>query len=66
MQVQSLIVEGGAYTLNAFVDSGFWDEARVFQGEQYFKKGLKAPVIDADQIDEEHIGNNLLRIYKHK
>jgi diaminohydroxyphosphoribosylaminopyrimidine deaminase/5-amino-6-(5-phosphoribosylamino)uracil reductase len=65
-EVQSLIVEGGAYTLNTFIDSDYWDEARVFQGEQYFKKGIKAPVIHANQIDEVQIGNNLLRIYKHK
>ncbi len=64
IEMQSLIVEGGAYTLNAFIQSDFWDEARVFQGEQNFGNGLKAPVINADQIDEEHIGNNLLRIYK--
>jgi diaminohydroxyphosphoribosylaminopyrimidine deaminase/5-amino-6-(5-phosphoribosylamino)uracil reductase len=64
LEVQSLIVEGGAYTLNAFIDSGYWDEARIFQGEQHFEKGLKAPVIKTNQIDEVQIGNNLLRIYK--
>ena len=64
MEVQSLIVEGGAYTLNTFIDSGFWDEARIFQGEQYFEKGLKAPVIKTKQVDEAHIGDNLLHIYK--
>ena len=64
MQIQSLIIEGGAYTLNAFVNSGFWDEARVFHGEQYFKKGLKAPVLDAVQIKEEHIAQNILYVSK--
>ena len=64
MEVQSLIVEGGAYTLNTFIDSGFWDEARIFQGEQHFEKGLKAPVIKTKQLVEAHIGNNLLHIYK--
>jgi len=64
IEIQSLIVEGGAYTLKAFIRSGSWDEARVFQGEQGFGKGLDAPVIHADQIYEEHVGNNLLHIYK--
>ena len=64
MEVQSLIVEGGAYTLNTFIDSGFWDEARIFQGEQHLEKGLKAPVIKANQIDETEISDNFLRIYK--
>jgi diaminohydroxyphosphoribosylaminopyrimidine deaminase/5-amino-6-(5-phosphoribosylamino)uracil reductase len=42
-QIQSLIVEGGAFTLRQFIDSGLWDEARVFRGERYFHKGVKAP-----------------------
>lgn len=29
-RVQSLIVEGGAQVLNAFIRTGLWDEARVF------------------------------------
>jgi len=41
--VQSLIVEGGAVTLNAFLEAGLWDEARVFIGKAQFKEGLKAP-----------------------
>lgn len=64
IEIQSLIVEGGAYTLNAFIRSGSWDEARVFQGEQHFGDGLEAPVLHADRISEEHLGNNLLYIYK--
>lgn len=64
IEIQSLIVEGGAYTLNAFIRSGFWDEARVFEGERCFGGGLKAPIITADQLSEEHIGNDLLRIYR--
>ncbi len=42
-QIQSLIVEGGAYTLRQFIDAGLWDEARVFRGARYFHKGVKAP-----------------------
>ena len=42
-QIQSLIVEGGAYTLEQFIREELWDEARVFRGERYFHKGVKAP-----------------------
>ncbi len=42
-QIQSLIVEGGAYTLEQFIREDLWDEARVFRGERYFHKGVKAP-----------------------
>ena len=42
-QIQSLIVEGGAYTLQQFIETGLWDEARVFKGEKYFYAGIRAP-----------------------
>ncbi len=44
-RIQSLIVEGGAYTLEQFIRAGLWDEARVFRGERYFHKGVKAPAL---------------------
>lgn len=43
--IQSLIIEGGAQTLNTFIAQNLWDEARVFTGEKEFKKGLNTPVI---------------------
>jgi diaminohydroxyphosphoribosylaminopyrimidine deaminase/5-amino-6-(5-phosphoribosylamino)uracil reductase len=45
LQIQSVMVEGGAYLLNEFVKNDLWDEALVFQNpELYFKEGLKGPV----------------------
>ena len=44
-QIQSLIVEGGAVTLQSFIDVHLWDEARIFKSNNALKKGVKAPVI---------------------
>ncbi|WP_419211760.1 bifunctional diaminohydroxyphosphoribosylaminopyrimidine deaminase/5-amino-6-(5-phosphoribosylamino)uracil reductase RibD [Maribacter sp. X9] len=44
-QIQSVIIEGGARTLECFIESGLWDEARIFKGSTTFGKGLKAPRI---------------------
>jgi diaminohydroxyphosphoribosylaminopyrimidine deaminase/5-amino-6-(5-phosphoribosylamino)uracil reductase len=44
-EIQSLIVEGGAQTLQHFLDAGLWDEARIFEGDAEFGQGLKAPVV---------------------
>ncbi|MEJ0029390.1 MAG: dihydrofolate reductase family protein [Bacteroidota bacterium] len=41
--MQSLVVEGGATTLNLFISSGLWDEARVFVAPIEFGSGLKRP-----------------------
>ncbi len=41
--IQSVIVEGGAATLQGFIDAALWDEARVFTGLTNFNAGIKAP-----------------------
>ena len=41
--IQSMIVEGGSITLQHFIDSEFWDEARVFTGQEEFGNGITAP-----------------------
>ncbi len=60
--IQSLIIEGGAYTLQQFIDSGFWDEARIFTGKDSFKSGVSAPKIKGIVIDEQTIDNDSLKI----
>lgn len=41
--IQSLIVEGGRQTLIDFIQSGTWDEARVFMGKSWLCGGTRAP-----------------------
>ena len=43
--IQSMIVEGGSITLQHFIDSGLWDEARVITGREKFVEGITAPNI---------------------
>ena len=61
--INSVIIEGGAKTLKLFIDSGFWDEARVFIGESFFKEGIAAPKITGKLISEQQILNDTLKIY---
>lgn len=42
-QIQSLIVEGGSYTLQEFIKNGLWDEAYIATGKTLLKEGVKAP-----------------------
>ena len=41
--IQSILVEGGSITLQHFIDSGLWDEARVIIGSEKFVEGITAP-----------------------
>ena len=45
LSIQSVFIEGGARTLQSFIDSNVWDEARVILGTNSFKEGVKAPFI---------------------
>lgn len=42
-EIQSVIVEGGAQTINSFISSGLWDEARIFTSAEKTTNGVKAP-----------------------
>nr|WP_243693085.1 bifunctional diaminohydroxyphosphoribosylaminopyrimidine deaminase/5-amino-6-(5-phosphoribosylamino)uracil reductase RibD [Tenacibaculum skagerrakense] len=62
-KIQSVIVEGGAVTLQSFIKDNLWDEARVFIGNNEFVEGVKAPILNARLEKEEIIINNVLRTY---
>ena len=46
--IQSLIVEGGAQTLQSFIDSDLWDEAFVERSEILLGGGIEAPKMKTD------------------
>lgn len=48
--IQSLMVEGGAKTLQSFIDAGLWDEIRVETSRMLVSEGTKAPVLPAGLI----------------
>jgi len=64
--IQSLIVEGGAKTLNSFLKKGLWDEVRVETNlSMTVTDGTRAPQIPADSIviGNNVYGNNQIIIY---
>lgn len=59
-KIQSVIVEGGAKTLNLFLRTGQWDEARIFTSSKTFGNGIQAPVmVNALDYNEEIQGDEL-------
>ncbi|RZL40468.1 MAG: hypothetical protein EOP00_26605 [Pedobacter sp.] len=61
--IQSIIIEGGAKTLQTFIDANLWDEARVFRGTFSFENGVKAPAFSGNLLEEQRILNDTLSIY---
>ena len=64
MQIQSVIVEGGSQTLQKFIDSNLWDEARVFIGQPDFGDGIRAPRFNGEIVSEEDICGDRLLTYR--
>lgn len=60
--IQSVIIEGGAQTLQSFINENLWDEARIFTGAVSFKEGLVAPKIRGIEKSSEQIFSDRLKI----
>jgi diaminohydroxyphosphoribosylaminopyrimidine deaminase/5-amino-6-(5-phosphoribosylamino)uracil reductase len=61
--IQSVIIEGGAHTLNAFINDGLWDEARIFAGASVLSEGIKAPIISGTIAGEYAVGADNLQVF---
>ena len=62
--LQSVIIEGGAKTLQTFIDNNLWDEARVFTGISEFHKGVKAPEFSGKMFSKTTLERDTLKFYK--
>jgi len=61
--ITSVLIEGGAQTLQTFINANLWDEARVFSGNKSFSHGLKAPLFSENSIATSKINQDTLNIY---
>ena len=66
LKILSVIVEGGAKLLQAFIDEDMWDEARVITNEGLIvNNGLQAPqFISASKLDEEKIFTDKVELFR--
>lgn len=64
--ILSVFVEGGAQLHQSFLESGLWDEARVFTGKMSFGQGVEAPVLESDPIESLVFRETGLQMYMNK
>ena len=66
LNIQTVLVEGGARLLQSFIDEGVWDEIRKIENEKLeIEQGLVAPVFnDALRISEFNLLDDKIEIYK--
>ncbi|OCA70021.1 bifunctional diaminohydroxyphosphoribosylaminopyrimidine deaminase/5-amino-6-(5-phosphoribosylamino)uracil reductase RibD [Chryseobacterium arthrosphaerae] len=66
-QIQSVIIEGGRFTLQQFIDSGLWDEAIVIKNDGLLlENGTKAPEFSHKAIKTETYRDNLISFFNVK
>jgi diaminohydroxyphosphoribosylaminopyrimidine deaminase / 5-amino-6-(5-phosphoribosylamino)uracil reductase len=66
LQVQSVIIEGGATLLQSFIDENLWDEARVITNTAIkISAGINAPIFECvNLIKEEIYGTDKIAYFK--
>jgi len=63
--IQSVMIEGGALTLNLFITAGLWDEARIFHSSRSLGAGIAAPIIKGTLSSFTPIFSDELKIFRH-
>ncbi|AMR33066.1 bifunctional diaminohydroxyphosphoribosylaminopyrimidine deaminase/5-amino-6-(5-phosphoribosylamino)uracil reductase [Mucilaginibacter sp. PAMC 26640] len=61
--IQSVIIEGGANTLNSFIKDGLWDEARIFTGWSVLTDGVPAPRVSGTNGGTSVVGADQLQLF---
>lgn len=66
LQIQSVIIEGGANLLQSFINAGLWDEARVITNTTLtIEKGLAAPILkNMRLLTEERLSTDIISFFK--
>ncbi len=62
-KIQSVIVEGGRFTLRKFLDEDIWDEARVFKTDAKIIDGIHAPKLKTKYYKKTKIGTDTLYFF---
>lgn len=58
LNISSVLVEGGLFTLNSFISEGYWDEKHIFVNpELRFVDGIKAPIFNLNS-DFQSVGGD--------
>lgn len=56
LQIQSVLVEGGAYLQQTIIEEGSWDEARIITNEQlWINEGLEAPRLSNARLQHSQL-----------
>ena len=61
--IQSILVEGGKKTLETFIKSGCWDEARIIKNEKKINNGIRSPILNSKINNLVKVDDDLIQTY---
>ena len=65
LQFQSVLIEGGAFTLQQFIDKNLWDEAIIIKNENLLlENGTKAPILSGKPEKVLKMRQNFVEFYQ--
>ncbi len=63
--IQSVIIEGGRFTLQQFIDKNLWDETIIIKNEKlHLLNGTNAPNFKAQKFETKRFRDNTIQFYK--
>jgi diaminohydroxyphosphoribosylaminopyrimidine deaminase/5-amino-6-(5-phosphoribosylamino)uracil reductase len=63
LNIHSVLIEGGAFTIEQFIKKGHWNEARLILSDRILGTGIKAPNLNMKADYQERISNDLIHWY---
>ena len=64
--IQSLIIEGGSDTIQYFIETNLWDEARILSSDTIWNEGILAPRLKGTRIGKYRFLNDELNIFENR
>lgn len=65
--IQSVLIEGGSFTLQQFIDQNLWDEAIIIKNENLIlESGTKAPQFNFDPYQVKDFRDNIVEFYRNQ
>ena len=65
-EIQSIMVEGGAVTIQKFLTNNFWDECRMLEAGKPVVNGIKAPLLPEGKKTSKKIVGDILHLMKNE
>jgi diaminohydroxyphosphoribosylaminopyrimidine deaminase/5-amino-6-(5-phosphoribosylamino)uracil reductase len=62
--IQSILIEGGRFTLQEFIDQQIWDDLFVIKSSNQIENGVNAPTTNSNLLHSHSVDTDLIQHYE--